>query len=192
MSKTTVLILDMVSSFQKFQVRTTVTNKRSQISPFRFSVFLGKTSKRKRWNKATVSPYKRRKGSKFMIGQSAEVDWGPWRNIEMLCSMVCRGVLSTFHKLKKCAWFARFCGQVSCCYGHVFKHSCEVYSTDKRHWFVKYIRDRATLSCSVKILNASLLLPFKSALNAKRMFFKKFKKLPLSDLMSNQTFELTL
>ena len=35
------------------------------------------------------------------------------------------------------------------------------------------------LSCPVKILKASLLLPFNSALNAKRMFFKKIKKLPV-------------
>ena len=28
-----------------------------------------------------------------MIGQNAEVDHGPWRNIETLCLMVCRDVL---------------------------------------------------------------------------------------------------
>ena len=29
----------------------------------------------------------------FMISQNAEVDYGPWRNIETLCLMVCRDVL---------------------------------------------------------------------------------------------------
>ncbi|CAH3035163.1 unnamed protein product, partial [Pocillopora meandrina] len=36
---------------------------------------------KKKRNRATVSPYKRKKGSKFMISQNAEVDCGPWRNI---------------------------------------------------------------------------------------------------------------
>ena len=53
----------------------------------------GKTPKRKRRNRATVSPYKRKKGSKFMIGQNVEVDCGPWRNMETLCLMVCQDVL---------------------------------------------------------------------------------------------------
>lgn len=44
---------------------------------------------------ATVSPYKRKKGSKFMKGQNAEVDCGPWRNIETLCLMLCRNVLQS-------------------------------------------------------------------------------------------------
>ena len=72
------------------------------------------------------------------------------------------------------------------------KHSCADCSKDsapKRHWFLKYTKHRATLSCSEKFLKASLLLPFKSSLNAKRMFFKKLR---LSDLTSNQNFELTL
>ena len=41
----------------------------------------------------TVSPYKKKKGSLFMTGQNPEVDYGPWRNIEMLCLMVCRDML---------------------------------------------------------------------------------------------------
>ena len=41
----------------------------------------------------TVSPYKKKKGSLFMAGQNPEVDYGPWRNIEMLCLMVCRDML---------------------------------------------------------------------------------------------------
>lgn len=53
----------------------------------------GKTPKRKKRNRVTVSPYKRKKGSLFMISQNAEVDYGPWRNIETLCLMVCRDVL---------------------------------------------------------------------------------------------------
>ncbi|CAH3166876.1 unnamed protein product [Pocillopora meandrina] len=53
----------------------------------------GKSPKRKKRNRATVSPYKRKKGSKFMISQNAEVDCGPWRNIETLCLMVCRDVM---------------------------------------------------------------------------------------------------
>ena len=53
----------------------------------------GKNPKRKKRNRVTVSPYKRKKGSLFMISQNAEVDYGPWRNIETLCLMVCRDVL---------------------------------------------------------------------------------------------------
>ena len=53
----------------------------------------GKTPKRKKRNRVTVSPYKREKGSLLMIGQNAEVDYGPWRNIETPCLMVCRDVL---------------------------------------------------------------------------------------------------
>ena len=42
----------------------------------------GKTPKRKKRNRATVSPYKRKKGSQFMIGQNAEVDHGPGETLK--------------------------------------------------------------------------------------------------------------
>ena len=47
-----------------------------------------KTPKRKKRNSTTVSPYKGKKASKFMKGQDAEVDGGPWRKIETLSNFL--------------------------------------------------------------------------------------------------------
>ena len=40
-----------------------------------------------------VSPYKRKTGKTFMSAENVPVESGPWRNLEMLCLMVCREVL---------------------------------------------------------------------------------------------------
>ena len=80
-----------------------------------------------------------------MISQNAEVDCGPWRNIETLCLMVCRDVL--------------------------LSQGLSINSKNLRDLY-----DFVAVSC---YYGHSLLLPFNSALNAKRMFFEKIKKLPV-------------
>lgn len=52
---------------------------------------------RKRRNRETVSPYKRRKGADFMELQGAVIKSGPWRVLETLCLLVCREVLLSSH-----------------------------------------------------------------------------------------------
>lgn len=52
---------------------------------------------RKRRNRETVSPYKRRKGADFMELQRAAITSGPWRVLETLCLLVCREVLLFNH-----------------------------------------------------------------------------------------------
>lgn len=52
---------------------------------------------RKRRNRETVSPYKRRKGADFMELQGATIKSGPWKILDTLCLMVCQEVLLCNH-----------------------------------------------------------------------------------------------
>lgn len=60
---------------------------------FQARVATESTSNPRKRQRQLVSPYKRKTGRSFMSAENVQVESGPWRNLEMLCLMVCREVL---------------------------------------------------------------------------------------------------